>query len=90
MSEGKNEYKSYQTVYKITPPPKNLAWNLEGKDRDSVEVTLGLQTYEHLKESSAEKQRRELEQKLRLTSPSSVVELKKINTLDDVLKEIKQ
>lgn len=90
MSEDRSEYKSYQTVYTVAPPPSSPAWNLDRENVKSIEITLGLTTYEHLKNNSAEEQRQSLQNKLREKTPNIIVKLKSIKSLDEVVAEIKR
>lgn len=90
MSGDRSNYKSYQTVYTVTPPPSSPAWNLDRENVKSVEITLGLTTYEHLKDTSAEEQRLNLQNKLKEKTPNVIVELKSIKSLDEVVAEIKR
>jgi hypothetical protein len=90
MSEDKSNYKSYQTIYTVTPPPSSPAWNLDRENVKSIEITLGLTTYEHLRETSAEEQRLNLQNKLKEKTPNIVVALKSIKSLDEIVAELKR
>jgi len=94
MSEDKNDYKTYQTIYLISPPPSSPAWNLDGEERKSVEITMSLSTYEQKKDESAEEQRAGLQYKLNelragKNLPNCVVTLKSIKSIEEVISEIK-